>query len=419
MKRYLLLNIFVLFNLAGAIAQLTIDDCYRMARENYPLLKQYDLVAKTRDYNVSNAGKGYLPQIKVTGKASYQSEVTKIPVDVPGMDIPTLNKDQYMAQVVLEQVIWDGGAIASQKNISKSAAEVNEKQLDVDMYAIKERVNQLFFGILLLDAQLEQIDLYTKELERNYNKINSYISNGIANQSDLDVIRVEMLKTEQQQSTILLTRKSYLEILSIFIGETLGEKTELTRPLVSDVILDADISSPELDLFSAKYRYLEEQKSLLNANYMPKIGLFTQGGYGRPALNMLKSDFRGFYIAGVNLTWNISNFYTKKNNFKLIDLNQEIVENQKETFLFNKRMELTQDRIAIEQQRKLLQKDDEIIRLRGNVKNAAEAKLENGIITVSDLIKEVIAEDLARQDMILHEIKYLQAVYKLKYTINN
>lgn len=419
MKRFLLLIISTLTAFSGLLAQLSIEDCYQMAQENYPLLKQYDLIAKTRDYNVANANKGYLPQLKISAKASYQSEVTKIPFDMPGLDIPTLDKDQYSAQINLEQVIWDGGIISSHKEISKSQAEVNQKQLDVEMYAIKERINQIYFGILLLDAQLDQLTLYSKELDRNYNNINSYIANGLANQSDLDVVKVEILKTEQKQSTILLTRKSYLQILSIFIGKTLDENEKLIRPQIEAPLFNINISSPELNLFSAQQDHLENQKSLLKSNYMPKIGLFAQAGYGRPGLNMLKSEFRGYYLGGVNLTWNISSLYTKKNDYKLIDFNKETIDNQIETFLFNKKMEVTQDQLAIEKQQKLLQKDDEIIRLRANVKKAAEIKLENGVITVSDLMKEVIEEDLAKQEKILHDIEYLQAVYKLKYTTNN
>ncbi|MFV0328696.1 MAG: TolC family protein [Dysgonomonas sp.] len=420
MKKYLFIILLIILPVFGFSQNLlTIEQCQQMAKENYPLIKRYALIDKSKEYNLSNAGKGYLPQFSLTAKASYQSEVTKIPVDIPGMDIPGMSKDQYSATVDVTQTIWDGGVISSKKDITKSASLVEQKQLDVDMYSINDRVNQLFFGILLIDAKIKQNDLLQAELQRNHSLITSYIENGVANQADLDAVKVEQLKAVQTKTQLLSNKKSYLEMLSTLIGEPLTEKTILQKPKGEDLIVLRQINRPEMELFDAQLNNLETQRRSIKAGYMPKLGLYLTGGYGKPGLNMLENEFSAYYIGGVRLSWNFGSLYTKKNDQKLIDVNQDNIMTQRETFLFNTNIETSQEQNEINKNRDLLKYDDEIITLRNNVKKAAEVKVANGILTVTDLMQEITAEDMARQDKIQHEIELLLSIYNLKFTTNN
>lgn len=420
MKKYLFIILLIVLPVFGFSQNLlTIEQCQQMAKENYPLIKRYALIDKSKEYNLSNAGKGYLPQFSLTAKASYQSEVTKIPVDIPGMDIPGMSKDQYSATLDVTQTIWDGGVISSKKDVTKSASLVEQKQLDVDMYSINDRVNQMFFGILLIDAKIKQNDLLQDELQRNHNLISSYIENGVANQADLDAVKVEQLKAVQTKTQLLSNKKSYMEMLSTLIGEPLTEKTILQKPKGEDLIVPRQINRPEMELFDAQLNNLETQRKSIKAGYMPKLGLYLTGGYGKPGLNMLENEFSAYYIGGVRLSWNFGSLYTKKNDHKLIDVNQDNIMTQRETFLFNTNIETSQEQNEINKNRDLLKYDDEIITLRNNVKKAAEVKVANGILTVTDLMQEITAEDMARQDKIQHEIELLLSIYNLKFTTNN
>lgn len=419
MKKYLLLFLFSIPFPAFSQATLQLEVCHQKAKANYPLIRRYELIEKSKEYNLSNAGKGYLPQFSLSAKASYQSEVTKIPISVPGIDIKGLSKDQYSATIDITQTIWDGGVIGSKKNITNANADVEKKQLDVDLYTINDRVNQLYFGILLLDAKLTQNELLQEELLRNYNLISSYIQNGIANQADLDAIKVEQLKTAQNKTQLLSNRRSYLDMLALLIGESLDKSTILQKPEREDLINSSQVNRPELKLFDAQLNSLEIQKKSIKTGYMPKLGLFLTGGYGKPGLNMLDNDFSPYYIGGVRLSWNFGSLYTQKNDKKLIEINQDNLLTQRETFLFNTSLETTQEQQEIEKNRDLLKYDDEIISLRNNVKRAAEAKVANGTLTVTDLMREINNEDLAKQDKIQHEIELLLSIYNLKYTTNN
>lgn len=405
----------MLLSLQSVFAQLRIEDCYQKAEANYPLIKQYDLIEKSKDYNLSNAGKGYLPQIQFSAKATYQSDVTKIPIDIPG--VKGLSKDQYNASIDVSQVIWDGGNISSKREGIRTQSEIDRTNVEVSLYAIRERVNQVYFGILLYDEMLKQNDIYQKELQRNADQVTAYVQNGIANNADLDAVKIEQMKAVQQRTEFTHNRKSYLAILATLIGEKLGDDTALLMPDASYTSME--IQRPELSLFNAQIRNIESKKKDINASLMPQLSAFVTGGYGRPGLNMLENDFSPYYIAGVRLSWNIGSLYLKKNNLKSITTNQSLIESQREAFLFNLNLDITNKNGEIEKVKDLVKTDEEIVRLRESVRKSAETKAANGTLSILDLMKEVNAEQMAKQDKIMHQIQLIQAIYNLKYITNN
>jgi outer membrane protein TolC len=397
--------------------QLTIETCQQKAQANYPQVKQYDLIAQSNEYTLSNANKGYLLQFSLSAKATYQSDVTKIPITIPG--ITNLSKDQYQTVAEASQLIWDGGAIHAQKGVIRASSEVSKHKVDVDLYALNDRVNQLFFGILSLNDQLQQNALLQNELQTDYNKIAAYIRNGVANQADLDNIHVEQLNANQNRVQLEAIRKAYLEMLSALINTSVNPDQLVAPEIQSSTTALLVNKRPELALFHAQNLLYESQRKSIYAANLPKVNLFVQGGYGRPGLNMLDNSFSPYYIGGVSLSWNFGEFYTQKNNLKMIETNQKLIDTQLETFLFNSRLQEMQQSNEIDQWRKLIKSDDEIIQLRHNVKLAAEAKVANGTLAVTDLIQEITAENQAMLNKRLHEVQLMQAVYNLKNTTNN
>lgn len=410
--------------------QLSIENCQKKARENYPLIKQYGLIEQTRDYTLSNANRGYLPQLSVTAQATYQSEVTSIPVTLPGIHVESLNKDQYKAVAELNQVVWAGGRIRSQKQMAKDKAEVEMQQLETDLYALNDRINQLFFGILLLDAQLEQNNLLLRELQLNFDRISAYIENGVANQTDMYMLKTEQLSAAQHRTELMSARQAFVGMLGIMIGEplkqalvseneTLAPRLEFPAlPLSLPPLELQEIKRPELDGFAAQSRRFETERKMLNAGTMPHIDLFVQGGYGNLGLNMLKDEFSPWYIGGLRLSWNLGNFYTHKDDSRRIVTEQEQVFVNKEVFLFNTSLQIVQQNSEIDKIKKLMRDDDEMIRLRDRIKTADEVKVANGTLSVLELLREINAGYKARQTKALHEIQLLEAIYDLKNVTN-
>ena len=286
------------------------------------------------------------------------------------------------------------------------------------MYALNERVDQIYFGILSLDEQLIQNRLLQEDLERSYRQISAYMENGIANQADLDAVKVEQLNTRQKRIELTSLRQAYLKMLSLLTGEELAEDTKLMKPLESEYSLLNEIRRPELTWFDAQNNQLGIQEEALKVGYLPRLGLFVQGAYGNPGLNMLKDEFAPFYIAGVRLSWNFGSLYTMKNNKKVIASNRQQLQTNRDVFLFNTRLQATQQNSDIVSMRKQMQDDEEIIRLRTNIRLAAEAKVANGTLTVTDMLREITSENMARQTKALHEVQLLMHIWKLKYTIN-
>ena len=396
----------------------TIDECQEKAESNYPAIVQYDIIEKTKEFNIANANKAYLPQGTLSAQGTWQSDVTSIDLDMPGLEIPSIDQDQYRIVAELSQIIWDGGRVSVQKKSLEANAELEKKQLDNQIYTLRERVNNLYFGILLMKGQLIQLDILEKELQRNYNNVEVLVQNGLANNNDLSTVKVEQLKAGQQRINMEANLESYIRMLSVMIGEQLNSDVVFVKPDVVNNLILPVINRPELEMFEAQEHAIETQKSLLNAGLRPTIGAFAQGGYSKPGLNMFDNEFTPYFLGGVRVSWNFGNLYTLKNDKKKVEMQKLAVDSQRETFLHNLNIVIPQQQIEIEKFRNTMKDDDEIIRLQTQIREAAEVKVENGTMTVSDLMKEINAEESAKQAKTLHEIQYLMSVYALKYTTN-
>lgn len=403
----------------------TLDECQQLAQENYPLIKQYDLIRQTTDYTVSNISKGWLPQISAMAQATYQSDVMTLPdplqtmLGQQGFDVKGLKKDQYRIGIDLNQTIYDGGLISGQKNIARLEGEVQTAQTTTDLYTIRQRVNDIYFGILLLDEKIQLNKDFQTLLQSNLDKLNSMLSNGIAMQSDVNVVRAEKLKAEQQATELASSRKSLMDMLAVFIGK---EFTELAMP--QDVIVPTQSNNrPELHLFDTQIELANAQESLLNARLLPKLSVFAQGYYSYPGYDqfdaMFNRDWKLNGMIGVRLSWNIGALYTRKNDRAKLNTRRGLVESARETFLFNNHLLEIQQTDGIAKYRQMITDDHEIVALRSDVRQSAESRLEHGIIDTNNLLQEITRENQSRIDLSTHTILMLKESYDLKYTTNN
>lgn len=396
---------------------LTLDNCLEMAKQNYPLIKQYTLVEKTKEYSITNAQKGYLPQFNIAGQATYQSDVTQIPFSLPGMDIPTMSRDQYRLYGEVSQSITDLFTVKDQKEYINANSEIEVQKTEVELYKLRERINNLFFGILLIDAQIQQTELLKKDIQSGIEKTNVAIANGIALKSTADNLKAELLKTDQRTIELKAARKGYTDMLALFINNPIDENTVLEKP--HRQMLTNTINRPELKLFDLQKKSFDAQEKLLTAKNLPRLSVFFQGGLGRPGLNMLDNDFQGYYIGGLRLSWNITGFYTYKNEKKMIANSQSMIDIQRETFLFNTNLTLKQQNADITKIQELIETDKSIVTLRESVKNTTQNQLTYGTATTNDYLIAVNAEDQAKQNLILHEIQLLMTEYNTQTTSGN
>jgi len=413
MKKFLML----LFLTGGKLlAQdtppLTLLSAYELAQKNYPVIKQKDLVRQTAQINISNLSKGYLPQLSLNAQATYQSDVTRVNVSLPGLTIDAPNKDQYKIVAEATQLIYDGGVIKQQKEFQQLNEAVGQQEVEVELYKLKDRINQLFLGVLYLDEQVKQANLIKQDLNTGIKTTEARVNNGVAFKSELNTLKAELLKVEQNVIQLRATRKGLLETLGIFLNQSLPESIQLESPLPEQSVTP-DIQRPEVKLFSYRQNLVASQDKMIAAKNLPKTSLFVQGGYGRPGLNMLDNNFDFYYIGGVRLNWSLSGLYTSKKERQLVQVNKRMVDIQKDVFLLNTNASLKTQQSEIEKLKQLVSTDNEIIELRKSVKDASQAQLNNGVITVNDFLQQVNAEDQARQLLITHQLQLIQA--KINY----
>lgn len=394
---------------------LSLDSCQRQAWAHYPLSRQLGLLQQSEAYTLSNAAKGYLPQLSVQGQASYQSAVTAVPVPLPG--VTPLDKDQYRLQAEVSQLLWDGGAIGGQRDAARASAAVDRQRLEVERHKVRERVQQLFFGVLLLESQLQQAALKEQDILLAQKRTQALVGQGMALRSQADVLEVALLRTRQQQQALERSKEAYKGMLNQFLGRAPEASLPLAEP--ADLQPAQEVVRPELQLFSLQQQQLGTQQRLLRARHMPKLGLFFQGGYGRPGLNMLKNEFDFFYVTGLRLQWQLGSLYTYRKEKGLLSLGQQQLGLQQEAFLFNTRQALYQQRQEVDRLQQMQQSDAEIVRLQERVRQAALVQLEQGTLSATDYLREVNTLEEARQQQGLHRLQALQARYQQQLLTGN
>lgn len=402
---------------AQSAISISLDSCYKWSKNNYPLLKQMALIEKTKEYSLDNASKGYLPQLNFVGQATYQSEVTKIPIALPGMHIQELNKDQYRVYGEISQSLSDPLIIKQQKELIKANTSAEKEKLEVELYKLKERVNQLYFGILLIDGQIDQTTLLKKDIELGLSKVKAAISNGVGYKTNADMLYAELLKIEQKNIELKASRKGFLDMLSLFINKPLSEDVHLDIPSIK--ASNQVINRPELKLYDVQKKSFDIQNKLLRSKNVPKISLFFQGGYGRPTLNALSNDFGTYYIGGARFNWNFSGLYTYKKEKQIFDISQNLIDIQKEVFMLNTNLLLKQQDSEVNKYSAFTNSDMQMIALREKIKNTASIQLENGIITPLEFLNAANAEDQAKQNLVIHKIQLLLAQYNSQTTLGN
>ncbi|MEO9964202.1 MAG: TolC family protein [Reichenbachiella sp.] len=401
-------------NLLGQGQQLLhLDSCLIRAENNYPLIRQYDLLSKAHDFNMSNLQKGKLPQLMISGQASYQSAVTSLPT----AGSPVLSKDQYKLYGEIVQPLTDLMVINHQKKIAQIGHEIDQRQVEVQLYDIKERVSELFFGILLLQNQQAQIELTQRNLESGLKTIAAAVTHGTALKSSADLLKAELLTLQQKMTEIQAAKLAYSKMLGLFVDQELSVEILLVTPQV--IALESTINRPELSLFDARSRAFDVQSELINKNNLPKFNLFLQSGWGRPALNFLSNDFEPFYIGGLRLSWRLSNYYSSSGQKQIYALNQQQIDTERSTFLFNTNLQLNSHFIEIDKMDQLIQQDEQIVDLREQIISTAKEQLAQGVITSNDYKSAVLDADQARQKRLFHEIELIRIKNRYKLTSGN
>lgn len=415
---------FALIMMATAIQAQTLEECQLAAEKNYPIIKQYDLISQTTQLTVKNIMKGWLPQIAIAAQATYQSDVTSWPESMKGtfqqlgVNMKGLSKDQYKVGIDLQQTIYDGGTISSMRSIARQEEKVQKAQVETNLYQVRKRVNEMYFSLLLLNEQIKLNDDVKALFLSSEKKLASMLKGGTVATSDFENIKAERLSVEQQNESLKSQQQMLQHLLSTFCGIKVSN---IQKPAPFETTISMN-KRPEMQLFDNQLQLSSIKEKALNSQVQPKLGIFAQGFYGYPGLNMFEDMMNRKWslngMVGVKLSWNVGALYSLKNDKAKLRLQREMTENAREIFLFNNQLEEIQQNENIKRYHTMKQTDDEIIMLRTNIRKAAESKLSHGIIDINNLLREINNENAAKIQQTIHDIEMLKEMYNLKYTNN-
>lgn len=403
---------------AQTVTALRIDTCYARAARNYPLIKQYDLIEKTKEYTISNANKAYIPQLSITGIGAYI--ISGIPsITMPNAPAPEKKDIQFIGIAQLNQTIWDGGATHAQKKIAKADAAIDKATIDVSIFQLHERINQLYFGILVIDEQLKQLEILMENLNRSLKKIKLTMDNGIAYQSDVDEVKAEILVATQRKSEFLFTRKGFVEMLSFMTGTPFEGDVQLEKPLILESYQTLTGNRPELKLYAEQTNLIDASASFDKVKLMPKVGVLAAGILIESGISFGTETINSLALAGLSLSWSTAGLNTFWLNKKVQKVNIEKISTQKETFLFNNALQLKQNASDVEKQKAIVQTDGEIVSLKNKIRASYQLKYDNGLCSMNDLINAINKESEALRNQALHQVQLLLSVYTYKTNTGN
>ena len=414
MKTIKLLFVALLFPVHLLMAQeaVTLEQCQNWSRENHPALKQLDLYQQILDLKNENNATSFLPQVNLNGQATYQSDVTKIGISLPNMKIPTVDKDQYKFYLDLKQIIWDGGLSKAKELLNNAENAGNLQQTEVELFQVKEKVNQFFFTSFLIQENLKILEKKTETLNERRKLLESAVNNGMVLSAELDQLLAELIKTEQTVIELKSNKETLLYGLSILTGKTAEQFMYLSLPIEpSDLIMP--LKRPEMDLFSKQNELLSANSDLLQKQRNPKLFGFGQAGYGKPGLNMLNNSFDTYYMVGLGFSWNVLDWETTSHQKQIIKLQQDMVQTKQDAFVRNIDLATDQQNKQINQISELLKTDQQLITIRERITKTSASKLENGTITTADYIQDLNAETTARLMLETHKIQMKEAWIKL------
>lgn len=391
-------------------AVITLEECYAAARDHYPLLKQKAILKQTGDLALSNLLTNHrLPQLSVNGQASWQSEVTKLPIELPNFSVPTLSKDQYKLTLDASYPIYDGNLTRLQADLQHASTATAQQQIEVYLNRLKDQVNGFFLNALLTDENLRLTQMLLADLRNRIDKLTANVRFGTAAQMNVDALQAELLRTDQRLAELTVTRRGLRDALQLLTNLPISDSTRLVANAPAVPASPVILSRPELQLYQTQRALYDIQLRLANNKLKPRLNLFAQGGLGRPALNFLNNDFRGFFMGGLRLNWNLSAAYTIHHDRETLALNRQSVDIQQAVFERNIAIQLQQQQTEIDRLQAQLSKDADIVALRTKVRKAATAQLDNGVIAARDYTTELYNENQAQLNQKLHELQLLLA----------
>ena len=416
MYRTILLCLIIVhaFSVKAQQQAITLDECLTAAMKNHPLSAQNTIYAQSSELQRKNIDNGKLPQLNMNGQATYQNEVIQLLFNIPGAPPPVIPKAQYKVSVDANQLIYGGGSIDAQENIEDYSRQINQLNNEAELYKMRERINQLYFGILLSDLNVGVIDNTVKDLNTRLTKVKASIKEGVMLPSAAEVLLAEILKAGQRLLEVKTQKRAIANTMQVLTGITINDSTAFAEPGINVDLSTYTNLRPEFGVFGLMQQKLEATKKLSISKDLPRLYGFGTAGYGNPGYNFFKEGSAFFTTVGAKVTWNFWNWHQTSREKQILDLNSNILENQKNAYDMANKAQVQQYLADVVKADEMIKSDEEIINLRKSITLSAASQLENGTLTATEFVTEQLAEEQALLTKNLHKMQLLQskALYK-------
>lgn len=428
MKRFLTVLVLILGTSTLTYSQISIEDCREMARNNHPAIRMYGLVGATRECSFSNASRQWIPAVRLGGMAGVYNNVSSFndlfaesdelarwvgDKIIDRLNIVDPSPFTYKVEAQLSQKIYDGGMSRASKNLADAKAQVQMAEADVTLDQVCDRVDEVYYSILLLEQRQMQAESKTKVLLSARNRVLSLYDAGTARQGELDEVDAAYIEAEQQKAALESSLKSFRMALSLLVGKDVSSEKLLrpTVPLMPHL-------SPQMLLLDNQFKLLSLEREKLNVACRPRLDLVADAYYGYPNRNIFMDQVslspRVNAFVGVRLSWDLAAFYTRKNDLGILKNSLEEINIQKDIVSRNIDIQNSSIYVEIDRLQQCLEKDNELVRLRERLRKSAELSYSQGDINANDLISRIDDEYQARLNAEIHEIETLQQSNKLR-----
>lgn len=384
---------------------LSLTDCLDQVRSSTAATRQLPLIQQKATLEEKVLSRNYWPQANLGAKASWQSDVTSLPIEIPNFMVPAAPQDQYAATLELNQLIYDGGVTRAMQQLKNTEAQLTVNQLQSELLNTERQAIDLFFQIALQNNIIANTSFLSDQLMTSLRQAENLLQAGILDKGDVAAVRVKQLEIRQK----ITEARYYLATAKKSLANLMHTEDTAFILVVPAVQPDMEKQSlntrPEIEAINLKNQLLAGQSQVNDARVRPSIGSFVNAGYGRPGLNFLANSFDWYMLAGVKITVPVDHLYSRKKEMQN-QMNQ--LEIQSSNLLKSdllgrfERLEF-QYLDEIDKLRSWIEEDRDMVELRREMKNINESKWNGGVITTVEYLNAVTELNIAQERLATHE----------------
>ena len=421
---------------------LSLEEAVNLAISNNHLLKIKKLQIDEKQQKVNEDRVKYFPAITVGGSYQYNSNLPSLAIEqgrfgqlpyggmlipLPAVDelIEMGNHNIYNAGVTFYQPVSQIGKINAGVEISRMELEIARTEETKTIFQVKQAVERLFFGLLILRKQIEEADIKVTLAKRRLYDAESALSAGKTIESSIYGLSANVSDEEQNLLKLKIQFDDYSDELKVLTGLDRDQVIIPEQVSTEDLLDNLPSIDTSLNIANGKNNDLKIASFLKSkADYSVKASKFTylpdlgiQGGYTYQEGNVIYPKNNTFI--GASLKWNIQDAFLNRT----IQRQRTFIRYQSEENLANTKEQVSKD---IAKAYRKLRQSEELINVAGKVVDFRREDLKiisdkraSGLNLETDVLTAKASMAKAESDYFAAQLNYRIALTELKILTGN